>query len=58
MPKEPIKIEIIQEGDERYVLKTFADGHEERVPIVKQPRKPARFPYRKWSLDKSKKAGF
>ena len=58
MPNEPVNIEIIEEGDERYLLKTFADGHEERVPIVKLPRKPPRFPYRKWNLDKSKKRGF
>ena len=56
--KEPIDVEIIQEGDERYMLKTFADGREERVPIVKVPRKPPRFPYRKWTFDKSKKKGF
>lgn len=57
-PKEPVDIEVIQEGDERYVLKTFADGTEERVPVVKTPRKPSRFPYRKWSFDKSRKKGF
>ena len=56
--KEPIDVEIIQEGDERYMLKTFADGREERVPIVKVPRKPPRFPYRKWTFDKSKKKRF
>jgi hypothetical protein len=57
MPKEPIDIEILQEGDERFMLKIFADGSEERVPIVKLPRKPSRFPYRKGSFDKSKKKG-
>ena len=57
MPREPVDIEIFQEGDERYMLKTFADGSEERVQIVKLPRKPSRFPYRKWSFDRSKKKG-
>lgn len=40
------------------MLKSFADGTEERVPIVKLPRK-TRYPprtYRKW--DFSKKKGF
>jgi hypothetical protein len=42
MPKEPISVEIIQEGEERFMLKTFGDGTEERVPIVKLPRKQPR----------------
>jgi hypothetical protein len=58
MRKEPVEIEIIQDGDERYMLKTFADGSEERTPIVRLPRKPSRFPYREWSFDRSKKKGF
>lgn len=58
MPKKPIKIEIIQEGDERFLFRTFADGTEERLPLVKQPRKPSRYPYRKVTFDKSRKKGF
>jgi hypothetical protein len=60
MSKVPVGVEIIQEGDERFILKTHADGTEERVPVVKLPRKkryPDR-PYRKWTFDKSKKKGF
>ena len=57
MLKETIHIEIVQEGDERYVLKTFADGSEERTPILRLPRKRSRFPYRKWSFNKSKNKG-
>jgi hypothetical protein len=57
MTREPVDIEIIQDGDERYMLKTFADGSEERISIMKLPRKPSRFPYRKWSFDRSKKKG-
>ena len=58
MPKKTIKIEIIQEGGERFVFRTFADGTEERLPIVKLPRKPPRYPYRTVTLDKSRKKGF
>ena len=58
MPKKPIKIEIIQEGDERFLLKEYADGSEERVPIVKLPRKPPRYKYRTVTLDRSRKKGF
>jgi hypothetical protein len=58
MPKEPVQIEVVQEGDERFIVKTFADGSEERVPIIKLPRKPPRWPYRKVSFDRSRKKGF
>jgi hypothetical protein len=58
MPKEPVQIEVVQEDDECFIVKTFADGSEERVPIVKLPRKPPRWPYRKVSFDKSRKKGF
>jgi hypothetical protein len=58
MPKEPVEIEVVQDGDERFIIKTFADGREERVPIVKLPRKPPRWPYRKVSFDRSRKKGF
>ena len=61
MPKKPVKIEIIQDGDERFLVKTFTDGTEERTPIVKLPRKkryPDR-PYWTWTFyDKTKKKGF
>ena len=58
MPKEAVKIEVVQEGDERFIVKTFADGSNERVAVVKLPRKPPRWPYRKVSFDKSRKKGF
>jgi hypothetical protein len=58
MAKIPTKIEVTQEGDERFLLMTFADGREERKPIVKLPRKPPRFPYRKVTFDKSRKKGY
>jgi hypothetical protein len=59
MPNKPIKIEIVQEGDNRFMVKPFADGTEERMPIVKLPRKkryPDR-PYWTWSFDKTRKKG-
>lgn len=58
--KRPVKIEVVQEGEERYLIKTFADGEEVREPIVKQPRKtryPDR-PYWRWGFDKSRKKTF
>jgi hypothetical protein len=58
MPEKPTKIEIIQEGDKRLLLKKYADGSEERRPIVKLPRKPPRYKYRTVTLDKSRKKGF
>ena len=36
MPKKAVSIEIIQEGSARFLLKHYADGSEERVPVVKQ----------------------
>jgi hypothetical protein len=58
MPKDPVEIKIVEEGDERFLVKVFADATEERTPIVKLPRKPSRFPYRTVTLDKSRKKGF
>jgi hypothetical protein len=58
MQKNPIRIEIIQEGDERFLLRMYADGTQERLPIVKLPAKPPRYRYRKVSCDKSRKRGF
>ena len=40
MPKQPTGVEIIERGDQRFRLKTYADGTEERVPIVtERPKK-------------------
>jgi hypothetical protein len=37
MLKQPTSVEIIEQGDERFLVKTYADGKEERVPIVAEP---------------------
>ena len=60
MPKKPTKVIIIQEGEERFIVKTFADGSKVREPVVKLPRKqryPPR-PYWHWDLNKGRKKGF
>ena len=58
MGKKPVKIEIVQEGDQRCLVRSFADSSEERLPIVKLPRKPPRYLYRKVTFDKTRKKGF
>jgi hypothetical protein len=59
VPRKPIKIEIVREGDQRFLGKTFADGSEERSPIVKQPAKPRPpAPYRYRDMNKGRKRGF
>jgi hypothetical protein len=60
MPNKPVSIEVVQEGDERFLIKTFANGEKVRESIVKAPRKkryPNR-PYWHWTFDKTKKKGF
>ena len=49
MPQKPTSIEIIEEGDERFLLKIFADGQEKREPIVKLPSKKRPRPKVDWS---------
>jgi hypothetical protein len=39
MPKKIVRVEVGGQADERFLLKVFADGSEERLPIVKLPRK-------------------
>ena len=60
MPKKPVSIEVVQEGDERFLVKTYANGETVRESIVKRPRRkryPDR-PYWHWTFDKTKKKGF
>jgi len=39
MAKQIVTVEVLEEGHERFLRKTYADGSEERKPIVKEPRK-------------------
>lgn len=57
--KKPVKIEIVQEGDGRFLTKTYADGTEERVPIVKLPEKKRVPELRRYhSMNKGRKKVF
>ena len=52
MAKKPAKVAIVCEGDERILVRTYADGTEKRTPIVKEPRKERKSarPYWYWEL--------
>jgi hypothetical protein len=45
MPRKPVSIEVVQEGEERYVLLTFANGDVEKRR-VQSDRKARRRPRR------------
>ena len=40
--KKVVAIEIIEDGDERVLLRTYDDGSEDRVTIVRKARKKGR----------------
>jgi len=42
MKTKLVRIEILEERDERFVLKVYADGSRESLPIVKGTPKPKR----------------
>jgi len=42
MARKPVKVEVVEEGDQRSLLKLYADGSRERVLIVKEPSKEKR----------------
>ena len=51
LTKKPVSIEVVQEGDERFLVKTYANGETVRESIVKEPR-TKRYPcYRHWTFD-------
>lgn len=35
MAKRPVKIEVVEEGDERFLLEVYSDGRKKRTPISK-----------------------
>jgi hypothetical protein len=50
--RSPVSVAIVEEDGKRFVVRIYADGHEEREPIVKLPRKkryPPR-PYWRWKV--------
>ena len=56
MPKKPIRLEVVDGPEGRFIVRMYADGSEERHPVVKLPRKkryPPR-PYRHWDLSRKK----
>jgi hypothetical protein len=59
MPKKtPVSVEIVEKGDERFVVSTFADGTVTRTLVVKT--KPTRRPMRPHHqlIDRTKKKRF
>ena len=58
--KRKVKVEVAEEGEQRFLVTIYSDGEEIREPIVKLPRKkryPDR-PYWRWGFGKSRKKGF
>jgi hypothetical protein len=58
VPKKPIRVIIVEEGNERYLVRTFADGAEIRELVAKMPRKKRYPPRPYWHWDLGKKKGF
>jgi hypothetical protein len=59
MRKTPIKVEIIEEGDQRVLLKIYDDGREERTRVVQVTKKKARLrPYWYWALGTGRRKFF
>lgn len=42
MRRKLVKVEIAEEGDDRFLVQVFSDGSEERLPIVEEPAKKRR----------------
>jgi len=56
MPRKPVSIEIVQEGDERYVLLSYANGNVEkrRVESDRKARRRPRRPQTRLKLPEGK----
>jgi hypothetical protein len=52
MARKVTKVEIVCEGEQRILLRTYDDGTDERTPIVREPRKERKGsrPYWYWEL--------
>jgi hypothetical protein len=57
--KRPIAVEVLQEGDERLIVFTYADGEVIRQPVQdkKATRRPKR-PHQRLGVDKTRKKKF
>ena len=56
MKRKPIKVEVAEGPDGRFIVRTYADGVVEREPVVRLPRRkryPPR-PYWQWTFDREK----
>jgi hypothetical protein len=54
MRHKPVKIEIEEVCEGRFIVRTYADGTVEREPVVRLPRRkryPPR-PYWEWTFDR------
>lgn len=60
MLKKPVRVEIVQEGDERLLLTVYDDQTEERTPIVRtgKKRRDSPRPYWYWSLGTGRRKFF
>jgi hypothetical protein len=60
MPKKLIKVEIVQDGKQRVLLKTFDDATQERTPVVQGEKKnrERQRPYWYWSLGTGRRKFF
>jgi hypothetical protein len=60
MTRRPIKVEVTQEGDKRFLVKIYDDGTEQRTPIVKLPKKRRSTlrPYWYWELGTGRRRFF
>jgi len=60
MLKKPVRVEIVQEGDERLLLTVYDDHTEERTPIVTtgKKRRDSSRPYWYWSLGTGRRKFF
>jgi hypothetical protein len=53
--RKPVKVQIVDETGERFLVRTFADGTVEREAIVKKPRKRRYLdhPYWVWKFERA-----
>jgi hypothetical protein len=60
MSKKPTKIQIVEAGEERVLVKTYGDGAEQRTPVVTTPKKKreASRPYWYWQLRTGRRKSF